>query len=159
MIGNLYTKGAVASSNFMDPMGDVTAQWTPSTVGTHWNLVDDAIRQPTAGEISDYVTTTVDAKIDEYTMTDPNRAATNLVVWAYITGSSAGNRIKLDVRINGSLLGVSGTLGASGANMWVSKSYAGNWTAADLATAQVKVISYIPDYSSITVYEVYAILS
>jgi hypothetical protein len=80
------------------PDGDVTTEWTPSTPGTHYTLVDE---QPPSD--SDYVSGGCSPAVtDQYTMSEWNGAsktAQYVVAWVRAKKDNAGT-IKLDIGLD-----------------------------------------------------------
>jgi hypothetical protein len=136
-----------ASTIRLDPDGDVTTQWSPSTGTTHYTLVDDGATDNTADYVQLLSTTSTDALTDEYSMTTvggSGYAASQIdvrIYWQSTTNQSTLDTISLSARIGGTLQTAT-TCSVAGTNTWTActATYTGTFSSTDIDGMQVQIV-------------------
>jgi len=127
---------------FIDPASDVYLGYlytTPWGHATHYDLLADMIRQPTAGDISRNIYGgTYD--VFGFTTLPDVLSVSNITLWCYGTHAPfpPGGALFGDLYIAGGWLGAA-DWGIGTSDAWGSISYNGAWSAANLAALNVKV--------------------
>lgn len=140
-----------ASSIRLDPDGDVTTQWTPSTGTTHYTTVDDGASDNTADYVQVLASNTTASVTDEYTMTTiggSGYGASQIAVRIYMQSTTNANggtmdTISLNARLSGTLQGA--TTCTPVFNSWTActATYNGTFTPTQIDSLQVQIVRNI----------------
>lgn len=146
------------ATGFCDPNGDVAAGWSEPASGTHYDDVDDAIRQPTQPGTSTYISCddSDDGAVDTFAMETIPDVSEVAQVKVWVNGKHAGGGSDADVNIYIGGWQTGGALGLTDSKSWKSRIFNGSWTQAQLDGLQVKLTSSVEEEGEVTVYEVYA---
>lgn len=148
-------------TGYVDPNGDVSKQWELPASGTHFDDIDDGVRQPTAPGTSTYIAeTTEEAEVqkDVFNMTSLAGVSevTQIKVWAYGHADGAASpSCKTRIKIGGVWKTLT-NLNFTGSNTWKSATFTGSWTQAQLDALQVELEADLDgDMGEVYVYEMY----
>ena len=136
----LTTSAPTPQTGYVDPNGDgTTLQWTPTPSGTHYTTIDDGTRQPSVPNISDYVARSGVAAGDIYDLTSISSVSSvsQITIWAYGSVTGAGG-INTSIYVGGAWQ-ADQLLNLTSSNSWLSLTFTGTWTQADLDALQVRI--------------------
>ena len=131
------------TSPYVDPNGDAaTSGWVPTPSGTHFTTINDAIRQPTVPDTTDYISAGDVGGQDDFNMTTFTAATvTQIKVWVYGESPAAQAVFQGNIYVSGAWQAPGTfTVGTPGSPSWGSITYTGSWNQTDLDNLQVRLI-------------------
>ena len=142
----------------LDPSGDGSVvTWTP-TEATHWQSIDDAVRQPDDPGAETYISTSGPAAhTDEITIeAGALTSITQAVVW--VSGKTLGATATVDISFDGgsSYTGSPQGLGLGGSQGWVNLTFAG-LDETNSKTIEIKFVQ--AGLATITLCEAYVVVT
>jgi len=130
-------------AGYVDPDGDAaTSGWVPTPSGTHFTTINDAIRQPTVPDTTDYISAGDVGGQDDFDMTTfTTTTVTSIKVWVYGENPAAQAIFQGNIYVAGAWQTAGTfTVGLPGSPSWGSITYDGSWTQADLDNLKVRLI-------------------
>lgn len=151
------------ATDFVDPNADgTTLQWArygPEPPETHWECVDDKIRQPTTtGFDGFYLDAEYDGQTDEIGFTTLTASSVSQVdVWIYHRDFGPVEGTNVQIYMGGAWQAAQFI--AKRAAGWDSKTFSGTWTQTDLNNLQVRIIAAAPEGGELQVEEIYCVIT
>lgn len=131
------------ATGYSDPDGDITTQWNRTGGGAHYLAINDGVRQPTVPSTGSGQTIDAldgdESDIDEFTMDNSITdvaVVTQIVIWTYGFNTPANMDGKIRIYIGG--WQTEYTLNFSSSWGWVSVTWNGSWSQAQLNGLQLR---------------------
>lgn len=145
------------ATTILRPNGDgATLQWTPTPSGTHYTTIDEVVTNPTAGDITDYISATLIAKVDivDLETISGDNTCSQVVVNAYVENLAGQSSIKVSIYMGGAWQ-TDVTL-TDAVKAWRTATFNGSWVQTDINAMKIRFTSFIPIFGQCWVYTAYA---